>query len=304
MSWTPELEAEIRRLAESGVPHTVISARTGRSRKAISKKLKRMGIVATMCRNGHPKTAESTYSDGRCRICARALQAQWRLRLDADQREARNARKRLSRAGAAHAPSRHPAWETPENLALILSLRTQGVSGKVISERIGNGCTSKGITRVARREGWPAYKVLQCTRAKPSWMTDEALERGRKLWDAKVFVPDIAKELGCTPGAIRGVALRHHWPHRSRVAKPPPAKIAKSHQRKIKYAASVKKQRVSAAGIPIPLRRIYELSARFDLPRTKRGDIHALNAAVKRAQPDHPGFVLSDYQPTRLMWAR
>lgn len=301
MSWTPELEAEIRRLAESGMPHTVISARTGHSRKAIGKKLKRMGVTRLTCSNGHSITDESLYEDGRCRICTKERQKIYRLNLSAEQRAARNARKRRSHAPTSGRVYRPPAWETAENLAFALSLRNQGVSGKKIAERISNGCTSKGLTRVAKREGWPTYRVLQCDRERPAWMTEEALERARRLWDEKVPVPDIAKQVGCTEGAIRGVAFRHEWPHRPRVVKPPPVKIAKpKRQRKIKVA--VKRLRISVPGIPIPLRRIYELSAQFDLPRSKRGDLHALNRAVRAMQPDHPGFRLADHQPTRLTW--
>jgi hypothetical protein len=57
-----------------------------------------------------------------------------------------------------------------------------------------------------------------------------------------------------------------------------------------------------STGIPIPLREVYQRAAQLDLPRSKRGDIYALNNAIKRVQPGHPGFVLADHQPTRLTW--
>ena len=52
--------------------------------------------------------------------------------------------------------------------------------------------------------------------------------------------------------------------------------------------------------IAIPLREVYARGFTLELPRAKRGDLAALNAAVKRDDPAHPGFCLADRKLSRI----
>lgn len=46
----------------------------------------------------------------------------------------------------------------------------------------------------------------------------------------------------------------------------------------------------TAAPIAVPLRIIYQWGGFFDLPLDKRGDVDAVNRAMRHADPTHPGF--------------
>lgn len=57
--------------------------------------------------------------------------------------------------------------------------------------------------------------------------------------------------------------------------------------------------------IQIHLREIYQHAFTLDLPRDKRGDLDALNRAMRRENPAHPGFVLADRKVSRVgLYAR
>lgn len=52
--------------------------------------------------------------------------------------------------------------------------------------------------------------------------------------------------------------------------------------------------------IEIPLREVYARGFTMDLPQSKRGDLAALNAAIKRDNPIHPGFCLAERKTSRI----
>jgi len=57
----------------------------------------------------------------------------------------------------------------------------------------------------------------------------------------------------------------------------------------------------AAAPIAVPLRIIYQWGGFFDLPLPQRGDVDAVNRAMRSADPTHPGFrVTSDNLPYSL----
>lgn len=218
VSWTPEQEDELRRLLANGLTHIAIGSRIGRSRKAIGKKLKRMGILGpTACRNGHPKTPESTYNDGRCRLCASERQKQWRLNLSDERREARNAAKRQPPRGT---------WRTDEALAYARASWERGITAAKIAVHIGNGCTKRAIQATARRQQWPASTWLSDS----TWITAATERRARELWDAGYSSVQIAAIIGdgCTKDAILGMKRRRKWPAHTAQCRPAAAMISPS----------------------------------------------------------------------------
>lgn len=243
------------------------------------------------CRNGHPYVDGSYTVRGRgrhCRQCERDRNKRW---FQANS-EARNARRRK--------PPRQ-TWINYATLAQARAMRDRGVTLDTIAATIGNGCSRKSLQRISKLHQWPVYKP-------PSvWMTDESLALARTLWDEGRSAEVIAKLIGngCTKGAICGLVHRRKWPARPPAEKPAPSVLqTKKPPKKGRLTFTPKKVRKPVVvGIPILLREVYQRAAALDLPRTKRGDIDALNRAVRRDKPDHPGFVLADHKPTRVTWA-
>jgi hypothetical protein len=189
-------------------------------------------------------------------------------------------------------------WLTEANIALARQRWDAGMSADAIAKEIGDGCTKGAVLGVRRRHQWPTrvglpvepalgYSPAQAAKVREMWTTDAPLALIRSTVNA----------LGTTQltePQLRGIARRFNL-HRPSL---------RGHKMSLRIGAAVtKRARVKGSPIPIPLREVYQRSAQLELPRTKRGNIHALNNAMKRAQPDHPGFVLADTQPTRLTWA-
>ena len=102
---------------------------------------------------------------------------------------------------------------------------------------------------------------------------------------------------------LRDVARAHGW-RRPEGWKRANGKRVAQMQRERKRKSAYTKFSATNPPIAIPLREVHRLAAEIELPLSQRDDIHALNRAVRQEQPNHPGFILADYQPTRLTWAR
>ena len=290
-----------------------------------------------MCRNGHVLSDDNIYiQDGmrRCRICRKEGSARWRARQSPEYREMRNATRRTGKSRS--------KWQTEETLSLARALWAQGASGPEIAAQIGNGCTYRAIHHLSSAQQWPRAPRIVWDTAKARQLWDEGLGdkriarqlgttpgaisgyRRRNKWplrhvahgawrpsaaqEAKVrelwvqqrvaldFILRVVNAAGpkqYTTKKLRNLALRLG------LKRPPmPPKV------RIRAVAPAKPKPLKPAGGPIsiPLREVYQRAAELDLPPSKRGDISALNAAIKRAQPQHPGFRIADHQPTRLTW--
>ncbi len=51
---------------------------------------------------------------------------------------------------------------------------------------------------------------------------------------------------------------------------------------------------------PILLRQVFQWGFRLGLPLSKRGDVTAVSRAMQKAEPDHPGFVLTTLSSLRM----
>jgi hypothetical protein len=258
------------------------------------------------CRKGHPLVDGSFYMRGavaHCRICRREQQKLWRINWTPEYRLARKMGKRR--------PAQlTETWRTDEALAKARALFEQGIGAKDIAAEIGNGCTKVAIKSMAARRRWIAPPRQRKVRAKKLRVnalgySAEQKEAIVELWATDTETADIrahVNQIGpaqLTNQQISDMARRFGARR--------PASFFLQRNRKgaqSRWATNPKpKQRQAGAQIPIPLREVYQRCAQLDVPRAKRGSVEALNAAMRRIQPDHPGFAVADFQPTRLRWA-
>jgi len=297
VSWTPEQEAELYRLVADGLTQTAIGQKIGRSLNAINKKLRRTGVDTTRstCRNGHP------YPEGKrhCLVCRRAQWTRWRLSLTDEQRTARNAARRQIIPKALPAPKQSkPTWITEANVTKARQLWDEGWSDARIAAEIG--CTVLAIYGYRRKRKWPLREVRGPSTKPALGYSPEQAAKIRELWEAKVDIGFISQTINAIGPAQLTIKQLRHVARRFGLKRP--SLRGNKMGLRTPRAHTPKPPRLKSAPIPIPLREVYQRAAQLELPRTKRGDIYALNNAMKHTQPGHPGFVLNDYQPTRLTW--
>lgn len=110
---------------------------------------------------------------------------------------------------------------------------------------------------------------------------------------------EIAKACGISKASVHrcrarlGItkAIARHKNHQPRLAKPKARKVPSV------VASPPVTQREPIA---IPLREVYTRAMVMNLPLSKRGDLAALNAAVRRENPTHPGYVVAAHQTSRI----
>lgn len=139
----------------------------------------------------------------------------------------------------------------------------------------------------------------------PSKLTPDMHPEFRRLWVLGTGVAEIAAILGVTKNIVCSAARRMNPPPRRQGSAGSP--VTGDHARKPQTAphhavASPQAPRVAAAPLvlkprAIPRRELFRLASEFGVARSRAGDIVALNAAVQRAEPGHPGYRLTSAVP-------
>lgn len=199
---------------------------------------------------------------------------------------------------------------SPECASRRIERRPCAVCGTIVAEARMKYCSNKCryAAKVNSRKPNPCQKCgkqmapraklyCQACYATPMLMMrkhkPETIHEIIRLKDEGKTRQQVAKVMGMSDGQIAGICDRHRISFARRVAKTKPApekynRVATS----VGWVAmpSGKSQKPRLPGIPLYPREVWQWGMQLNLPLSKRGDINAVSAAMRREDPTHPGF--------------
>lgn len=191
-------------------------------------------------------------------------------------------------------------WATPENVAKARALYDAGHSDTEIARQVG--CSVDAIWGHRRKRKWPPRRHFR----NPWRGSDEQEAKIQELWGQHIHIETIRSAVNAIGPKQYNQSQLHTVAARLGLKRPPvlirnapvrPVRVAPVRAQPVKP-----KPKPTGGPIAIPLREVYQRAAQLEIPRSKRGSIEALNRAIKRVKPEHPGFRVADHQPTRLTW--
>jgi len=161
--------------------------------------------------------------------------------------------------------------------------------------RLINRAISLGIAKKAAKSGKAQVYLPQ---------QEEILQR---LYPGGADFEQIEPLVNAVPGGyrLRDKKQLWAWAKARKLVRSNQAVSMKSRQQAQAYwerrkAAVPAAVEIERQPIEIPLREVYARGFTMNLPRDKRGDLSALNVAVKREMPGHPGFVIESRKLSRI----
>lgn len=165
--------------------------------------------------------------------------------------------------------------------AETLSLYESGLPSSAIAEKLGineRGLQKRMSALGIKRRHYSPEQIAEFKRLYESGAPDAELIAGVNALPGKRMLG-----AGAVEGLRSRLKLRRNQTESDRVRK------SWATRRKSKPAAE---QAPSDPRVGIPLREVYRWGADLGVPLSKRGDVHAVSRAMKRENPEHPGFVL------------
>lgn len=220
-------------------------------------------------------------------------------------------------------------WITEANLTKARALWDDGLSAKQIAVKIGRDCTKNAIIGMARRREWPDRPSPIIRTGAPKKRVPAAQKTSlvfpvhtralqydhvqlallRSQWGKHLDPRDICADFNAAGPAKVTLGQIVALARRMGLNRPLSWKKELARQQGLsrvgKAAWAPKKSAFDSKGGPIviPLREVYRRAAELNIPRSKWGDIDALNKAMRRQKPEHPGFIVGNHQPSRLAWS-